>query len=152
MIDAPLTKIPVFVKAGSIIPYRNYSQTILSGSNDTLTVEVYSGSSGTFRLYEDDYETTGYSRAEFATTGFRYFEGENQSVFTIGAIAGRYPDMPIMRNWNIEIKFADEPAQIELNGEVLERGKDWEFTFDSRTLVIGWANSVHEKLDFLIQY
>lgn len=152
LIDAPLTKIPVFVKAGSIIPYRNYSQTILSGSNDTLTVEVYSGASGTFRLYEDDYETMGYSRAQFATTGFRYFEGESQSVFTIGAIAGRYSDMPIERSWNIEIKYSAEPKLVELNGELLERDTIWEYSSDTQILAIKWKHSVHEKLDFVIQY
>lgn len=52
--DAPVEKLPVFVKAGAIIPMQSPIQTTAEKPKDTLTLHIYNGSEkSSFRYYED---------------------------------------------------------------------------------------------------
>ncbi len=64
--SAPVEKLPVFVRAGSIIPMQSLIQTTADKPTDTLTIHVYNGTEkNPFRYYEDagdgyDYHDGGY--------------------------------------------------------------------------------------------
>lgn len=150
IVETSLTRMPLFVKAGSIIPHRNLSRSIRSGSNDTLFVEIYPGAPGTFRLQEDDGKSNRYRQAEFATTGFRYFEHVDRQTFTIGAMAGKFDDMPTKRNWHLIFKYREKADSVEVNGTILTEGGHWEFDESSKSLTIHYEHSVFEKLAFVI--
>ena len=67
--QAPLEKIPVFVKAGAVIPMTGAALSVEELSAD-ITVHVYKGADGSFTMYEDagdgyDYENGGYTLTEF---------------------------------------------------------------------------------------
>lgn len=62
--DAPLEKIPVFVKAGSIIPMCAPALSV-SELSDEITLHVYPGADGAFTLYEDAGDGYGYERGEY---------------------------------------------------------------------------------------
>ena len=74
-ITTPVTKayIPVFVKAGSIVP--------MDAGGGTLEIHVYPGTDATFRLYEDDGVSRDYERGVFTLTEFRWNE-KRQSLNT----------------------------------------------------------------------
>jgi hypothetical protein len=153
-VDAPLEKIPVFVQAGAIIPYREESANILSGSNDRLTVDVYGGNRGTFRLYEDDGVTTRYQIGEFTTTAFRYFEGEGYSTFTIGRMVREYEGQSPEKDFTLRFKYVDEPVFVTAEEEELEKGDgtgQWQYDEETRTLQIRWVQPNIQKTDFYIQ-
>lgn len=155
VVETSLENIPVFVKAGSIIPYREYSQTILKGSNEHLTVEIYSGGVGTFRLYEDDGVTTRYKEGEFATTAFRYFEGTDYATFTIGALVGGFDGLMAEKEFNFEFKYVNEPHQISVNGEVMNRGdkmQRWSYSSEKREITVKWVQPNAQKTDFRIEW
>jgi alpha-glucosidase (family GH31 glycosyl hydrolase) len=75
MVSSKLDTIPVFVPAGGIItkapvvPYVNIEK---KEEFDSLSLEVYTGSDGTYLLYEDDGISMGYKRGEHTITEFQW--------------------------------------------------------------------------------
>jgi len=155
VVEASTDKIPVFVKAGSIIPYRDFSRQIGSGSNESLTIEIYGDGVSSFRLYEDDGITTNYQRGDFTTTAFRYFEHRDYSTFTIGRMVRSYQGQPDSKNLLLKFKYVDEPESITANENLLKRGEDegdWHYDENTKTLYLNWTQPNYEKTDFRIEF
>ena len=86
--DAPLDRIPVFVKTGSVIPKKPFA---LSTEEQTgeLTFNVYSGQNATFSLYEDAGDGYGYEKGEYQFTELKWIEQE-QKFLVNGIETSRY--------------------------------------------------------------
>jgi len=52
--DAPISKIPLYLKAGSILPFGPEVQYAAENTGKPIEIRVYSGADGTFELYEDE--------------------------------------------------------------------------------------------------
>ena len=96
--DAPLDRIPLFVKAGSIIPMGKIIQSTAEKS-DTLEIRIYKGANGEFTLYEDEGDNYNYEKGKYSNISFRWNE-KNQSL-TIGDKQGNYPGSLTKRVFNI---------------------------------------------------
>ncbi|WP_069130349.1 glycoside hydrolase family 31 protein [Rhodohalobacter halophilus] len=153
-VDVSLHSIPLFVKAGAIIPKRpDGSLPITTNDNHQLLLEVYGGNSGTFRLYEDDGETLGYLSGEFSTIAYRYFEGDGYSTFNIGAQVNNFPNRRQKTEYQMYFKFVDEPRQITANGDILQRGEEgWSYNPDRQTLKLNWVQTDSERTQFRIDF
>jgi alpha-D-xyloside xylohydrolase len=97
--DAPLARMPLFVKAGSILPVGPAVQYTSEQLDAPLTLYVYRGADGAFELYEDDGVTYGYERGQFARIPIRYDDAAG--TVTIGARTGSYPGMAERRTFNV---------------------------------------------------
>ncbi len=89
--DAPLERIPVFVRAGSIVPMGPVRQHAGDLPNAPLEIHVYPGRDGAFSLYEDEGDGYGYEGGAFSTIEFRWQDAQRR--LTIGARAGGFPGM-----------------------------------------------------------
>jgi len=70
-VAAPIDQIPVFVKAGSIVPMGSEVQS--TASKQTIaSINVYPGKSGEFRLYEDDGVSYDYEKGKSTTTVLKW--------------------------------------------------------------------------------
>lgn len=118
-VRAPLEHIPLYVKAGSIIPYRKYSPTIAEGDKEFLRVEIYTGDAGTFRLTEDDGYSEDYLQGIAARTMFRYNEIQGKKILTIGAVQRHYHEMNVIRDYEINFLYTEMPSKILLNEKVV---------------------------------
>ena len=85
--DAPLDKIPLFVKAGSIIPMGKVIQCSMERS-DTLEIRIYKGADARFDLYEDEGDNYNYEKGKYSIIPFCWNE-KTQSL-TIGARQGSF--------------------------------------------------------------
>jgi alpha-D-xyloside xylohydrolase len=85
--DAPLSRMPLFVKAGSIVPTTVVQQYVGEQPDAPLTVVVYTGADGTFELYEDDGLSNGYARGAWSRIPMSYDNASGR--LTIGARSGR---------------------------------------------------------------
>ncbi len=65
LVDAPLDKVPLFVRAGSLLPMLAAKEYVGESKHDTLYLHVYAGD-GSFTLYEDDGETLEYVDGVYA--------------------------------------------------------------------------------------
>ncbi|HJV77454.1 MAG TPA: TIM-barrel domain-containing protein [Paludibacter sp.] len=97
--DAPLDRIPLFVKAGSIIPMGKIIQYAGEKSADTLEIRVYKGANARFDLYEDEGDNYNYEKGKYATISFRW--NEKAQSLTIGDKQGNYPGSLKKRIFNI---------------------------------------------------
>ena len=109
---------PVYVKAGSILPYYGKVKN-LSGTDQAVTVRVFSGADkGEFLLYEDNGEDKNYV-AEYATTPLSYTRNGNKLSVNIGARKGQYKDMPTQRQYYIALPCQKAPVSVSINGKAL---------------------------------
>lgn len=65
---APLNKIPVFTRAGSIIPTDDSPVINACATSEKITLMVFPGEAGSFTLYDDDGLTYGYENGTYAET------------------------------------------------------------------------------------
>ena len=109
---------PVYVKAGSIIPYFGKLKN-LSGTEQALTVRVFpGGDKGEFTYYEDNGEDKNYA-TEFATTPLTYTRVGQRLTVNIGARKGHYKDMPAKRQFYVALPCQKAPVSVNCQGRKL---------------------------------
>ena len=114
---APRERIPLFARAGSIVPLGPEVQWTGEDPQGTLTVHVFAGADGTFTLYEDQGTDMGYARGEFARIPMRWDDAGR--TLTLGAREGSFPGMVQQRRIELVVHdgngggpaFATAPAK-----------------------------------------
>jgi alpha-D-xyloside xylohydrolase len=99
MANAPLARMPLFVKAGAILPIGPDIQYSGEAPSGTVTLFVYTGADGEFELYEDDGESYAYKKGEWSRIPVRYSDASG--ILTIGARTGTFPGMAKERQFNV---------------------------------------------------
>jgi alpha-D-xyloside xylohydrolase len=105
---APLDRIPVFVRAGSIIPYAPPMQYIGEKASDPTTIYVYAGASGSFLLYEDQGTTFDYEHGAFTQIPIHW--DDKSTTLTLGRRTGNFDGMLDQRTFQIVLVTAAHPA------------------------------------------
>lgn len=108
--DAPLDRIPLYVKAGSIIPMGKFAQYAAQQLADTLEIRVYKGTDGKFDLYEDEGNNYNYEKGSYTTISFTW--NEQRQTLTIGDKQGNYPGSLTKRVFNVV--FVNENQGVAL--------------------------------------
>ncbi|MEO6550478.1 MAG: TIM-barrel domain-containing protein [Ferruginibacter sp.] len=85
---APQDKIPVFVKAGSIVPMGKFLQYTSEKPMDTLEIRVYTGADGQFTLYNDEGDNYNYEKGKYKVIPIKW--NEQQKTLTIDKQQGTY--------------------------------------------------------------
>jgi len=126
---APLDKIPLFVKAGSIIPMGKIIQSTAEKS-DTLEIRVYKGANAKFDLYEDEGDNYNYEKGKYSTISFKWDE-KTQSL-TIGDKKGNYSGSLKKRIFNVVLVEENKGFGINtdaLGKKVSYQGKQIKLSF-----------------------
>lgn len=87
MAEAPLSTMPLFVKAGSIIPYYMFVEKNIN-TDIPLEIHVFTGEDAIFNLYEDDGETIEYKEGKYNVIPFKWNDCTKELV--IGKKLGTY--------------------------------------------------------------
>lgn len=102
---APLDVIPLYVRAGSILPFGPDVQYSTEKSWDNLEIRIYPGADGSFTLYEDENDNYNYEKGLCSTIDFTW---DNSSrTFTISNRNGEFPGMLKTRKFNIVLIDAE---------------------------------------------
>ena len=96
---APRDTIPLYVRAGSIIPMGPFLQYANEKKTDTIELRVYTGADGSFTLYEDEGDNYNYEKGDFATIPITY-DDKSQNVI-IGKRSGSFSGMDEKKVFNI---------------------------------------------------
>ena len=96
---APLDTIPLYVKAGSIIPMGPFEQYTSEKPGAPIEVRVYEGANGTFTLYEDEGVNNNYKQGKYATIPITWNQGSKKLI--IGARTGSFAGMAAKRVFNV---------------------------------------------------
>jgi alpha-glucosidase (family GH31 glycosyl hydrolase) len=117
----PLESMPLFVKAGSILPRQWNPQHPAQAFVRDLWLDVYPGADCEAQLYEDDSHTTAYLQGEFCQTSFtlRHTEAGLR-------LAGAVPQGKLLgpeREVRVQMALTQPPDQVTLNGIELVAGQ-----------------------------
>lgn len=113
-VDAPLKDIPVLVRAGAILPMRNYARAVELGSNDTLDLHIFPGEKGEFVLYEDDGESNEYLKGYFSTTTFTLNQVGDGYNLSISPSKGSYAGERKFTNYRLIIHGLHSHPVVEV--------------------------------------
>jgi alpha-D-xyloside xylohydrolase len=109
----PIGRLPLYVRAGSIVPMGPEVEWSTQKPADPIEVRVYRGADGSFTLYEDENDNYNYEKGVYATILFHWDEA--RKTLTIGDRKGEFPGMLTSRTFRIV--FAGEKHGAGINPE-----------------------------------
>lgn len=101
MTNAPIEIMPLFVKAGSVVPMGPFMQYSTEKPADPIELRVYPGANGSFTLYEDENDNYNYEKGMFATIRFEW--NDVSKTLTINKRQGEFPGMLKQRTFKIVV-------------------------------------------------
>ncbi|MFI6848917.1 TIM-barrel domain-containing protein [Kitasatospora sp. NPDC050467] len=120
--SAPLDTLPLFVKAGGVVPM--WPQMNYTGEKpvSTLTYDVYARGNSSFDLYEDDGTTRAYQSGAYARQRVDVTApaaGTGDVTLSVGASTGSYAGKPASRGYEFTVHSATAPASVKAGGTTL---------------------------------
>ncbi|MBV8360864.1 MAG: DUF5110 domain-containing protein [Deltaproteobacteria bacterium] len=139
---AELSKLPLFVRQGAIIPMGPDLQYSSQHPLDPLTLEIYRGADNSLTLYEDDGESNAYQNGDYAETRFDLTHNDRELICHLGQTKGNFRDYPPERTIILNIHQQPQVAAVTCNAEPVPM-KTAETMGQART---GWHWSHHNRL------
>ena len=115
-LQTQLNRVPMFVRAGSILPLGPEMEYVGQKAWDNLEIRVYPGADGTFTLYEDEGDNYNYEQGVYATVPFQW--NNARRTLTIGERKGTYPGMLTARKFTVVLPDGTSQT-VDYNGSEL---------------------------------
>jgi alpha-glucosidase (family GH31 glycosyl hydrolase) len=150
-VPAPLEHLPLLVRAGAIIPLRDYAPSVLRGTNATLTLDVYpegASAESEFTLYEDDGTSNAYLTNGFAATRITCQPGPKMVTLHIAAIQGRYIGELKSRCWKLQMHRATKPVAVRINGKPAA----WQYDVQKGIVQAQWITATSRPSDVVVTF
>ena len=112
-LETQIDRVPMFVRAGSILPLGPEMQYVGEKAWDHLEIRVYPGANGNFVLYEDEGDSYNYEKGVFSTITFSW--NDKARKLTIGARKGEFPGMLKSRQFTVVLPDGRQ-QQVSYNG------------------------------------
>ncbi|QNQ07614.1 TIM-barrel domain-containing protein [Sphingomonas alpina] len=127
-VDAPFERMPLFVRAGAVVPIGPVTQYVDEKRGAPLTIAVYAGANGSFSLYEDDGRSERYKTGAFSRIPMSY--DDRSGVVTIGAREGAgWTGMPATRTIRVKWVSPGKPVSDD-------NGYDAEVTYTGAAVTV----------------
>src|SRR5712692_1197528 len=114
--EVSLEIMPLYVRAGSILPLGPVKQYTAERVNQPLSVSIYPGADGSFLLYEDDGTSFNYRKGEWMAIQMAW--NDSQRCLALGLAAGSRMLPPVRRN--IEIKLRQSIKTVMFDGNPIK--------------------------------
>ncbi|WP_187263097.1 glycoside hydrolase family 31 protein [Pontibacter beigongshangensis] len=157
---APLDQLPIFVKAGAIIPMQDEVQYDDRKAWGDITFDIFPGGKSSFDLYEDDGLSEEYKQGNFSITTVSAETVANGTTIKVGAAAGKH-QVPT-RNYILKIHQDKAPTGIQAGSKNLatttaagfaEAGTEgWYYDQEAKLLWVKSKKVANEELAFNISY
>jgi alpha-D-xyloside xylohydrolase len=123
--DAPLERIPLYVRAGSIVPMGPRRQYVDDQPDAPIELHIYPGCDGSFLLYEDEGDSYNYEEGAFSTIRITWQDATRRLI--LGERVGSYPGMAEKREFH--------PI---LHGEGSGPGIQKQVTYEGKPVIIAY--------------
>jgi alpha-D-xyloside xylohydrolase len=124
--DAPLERLPLFVRAGSIVPMGPQIEYAAQDPAGPIELRIYRGADGKFDLYEDGGDGYEYEKGEHAVIPIRW--DDHTGVLTIGAREGSFPGIVEDRRFRVVLvadgRGVGADVTSSANAEISYEGKE----------------------------
>jgi alpha-D-xyloside xylohydrolase len=110
--DAPIDKIPLMVRSGSIIPMGPFVQYSTEKPAGPIELRIYPGANGSFTLYEDENDNYNYEKGVYSTIAFNWDDAQRQ--LRIDARKGSFPGMLQARTFHVVIVRKGHGTGVEV--------------------------------------
>jgi len=157
--DFALDEIPVYVRAGAILPMAPPMERTDARPVDPLIVTAFPGDSGAFRLYEDPGTSVVYGETGHAWTPIRQTRSADGTVrVRIGPVEGAFPGMPEARGHELRLPLTWPPESVTWNGRALTMTRDavpggWTYDGETLTTVVRLpATPVDEAVEVTVRF
>lgn len=127
--SAPLSTMPIFVREGSIIPFGPGITYASEKPADPLTLFIYTGSDGSFTLYEDEGVNYNYENGAYSLIPISWNEADH--TLTIGERQGEFEGM--LKERTINVIMVSEKKPVKLDFETIP---DKVIQFDGREKLV----------------
>ena len=114
-LETQLNRVPMFVRAGSIVPMGPEMQYVGEKSWDQLELRVYPGADGQFVLYEDEGDGYNYEKGAYSTINIKW--NERTRTLTIGERQGNFKGMIQQRRFTIVSPDGNQKT-VEYSGKI----------------------------------
>jgi len=125
----PLDKMPLFIKAGSIIPTQPVVQYTGEKTIDTLTLDIYSGGDGVCRLYEDDGRSLLYQQGQFSITNISSKSKPGEISIQLQSPNGKYRST--LKGYQLKVHLPVRPSAV-----ISTNNSRWDYDSASQVLHI----------------
>ncbi len=124
--QAPLDTLPLYVRAGSIVPMGPRRQHVQDLPDAPFELHVYPGRDGSFLLYEDEGDGYGYEQGAYATILIEWDDRARQ--LRLGPREGAYPGMPATRTFTVVLHGEQQTGETS-SEQVAYDGRPSSVTF-----------------------
>jgi alpha-glucosidase len=153
-----LTEIPVYVKAGAIVPMQPKMRSTSEKPVDPLILTIFPGESGETRVYDDAGNTPGYQTNEFTRTAVRHsLLADGTQKIEILPVEGNFPGMLTSRGYEIRLPVTLPPDSVRANGAEISYAAEgaasgWRYDGQTLTTIISVPKMrVNQKLEVLVK-
>ncbi len=135
-----IDQIPVYVRAGAIVPMQPAMLHTGEKPVDPLIVNVWPlapGASSSYSVYEDSGVSVEYQKGVYARTPIKATEDGDTLRVEIGPVEGSYPGMQKTRGYEVRLPADWPPESVTVNGKTVAFAKPGEpggWTFEGNTL------------------
>lgn len=113
-----ITKLPLFVKSGAIIPMQKPCTRIQTAPLDTIFLEIYPDKKSVCTLYDDDGKSLKYQDAQYGSTSITCNQDEHTLKINISKINGDFQTKPKARTYKIHLNNQQQlPKQLSFDGK-----------------------------------
>jgi alpha-glucosidase (family GH31 glycosyl hydrolase) len=146
----PLDRMPLFARAGSIIPTGPKMDYSDQKPVDPLTLDVYAGKRpAQFKLYEDDGVSLDYRKGAYAWTTviFKPINASGNYALTIGPAHGRFAGQLEKRRYLVRVHGLLKPKSVTVEQTKLDEvgddqcGAGWTWDAQARTTTVRLPNA-----------
>jgi hypothetical protein len=134
-LTVPLDRMPVFVKAGGIIPLQAPMSHMGADPSAPTTLRVYPGDSGRFTLYQDAGSGTGYEKGQYTLTGITSSSRGSVTTVRIGEARGSFPGEQATRSFTVDLEGLSRPRAVLVDGRPLD-APGWSYDAATHTVSV----------------
>lgn len=148
-----LQDIPIFARAGAIIPMASAVSSKSTENPKDLDVYIFPGACGSFELYEDDGESRDYENGGYAITTLSTSWQENSMSFTILPTKGHLENIPKTRSFNLLFRGIRKDAEVKVIIDTKEINPAYHYDSSTETMLIdGIELNVQSRLQVYINF
>ena len=147
-----LDDIPLFAKAGAIIPMQPKMNNTKEKPVDPLILNIVPGDSGKVSVYEDAGNDDNYLKGQFTFTDVQWKKTGDKSVVVINPVRGSYKRMLEERAYEVRFYLTCPPEEVKINGSKINyeqkpENNSWTYNGDGfQTVVLTPRTNVNNKI------